>query len=241
MYESKSEKHGAGGRDPRGSAKKEDDFKWNERRWTGEEDRVEEWRTKLQEETKRLEKQNTVASENPSLEGPKSKVTSIRTGSLNSYGDSKLRSTPNKRGESLYENNILEGDQIEDEKDDSGKNPKHGGTPAVPTENEEVPTMEENTSTKQATPVKCGSRSSLLPAGEVSTSPKQLKAAKPGLRSSLKSLWGVKPMGSRMEDEPSQTPPTTPISSEWRDAQRDKRKTKRDKIAYFEGKAAPKK
>ena len=42
MYESKIEKYGAGGRDPRGSAKKEDDFKWNERRWTGEEDRVEE-------------------------------------------------------------------------------------------------------------------------------------------------------------------------------------------------------
>ena len=108
MYESKFEKHGAGGRDPRGSAKKEDDFKWNERRWTGEEDRVEEWRTKLQEETKRLEKQNTVASENPSLESRKSEVTSIRTGSLDSYEDSKLRLTPNKGRESLYENNILE-------------------------------------------------------------------------------------------------------------------------------------
>merc|ERR1712037_751895 len=107
LYENNFEKYCSAGRDPHPRSSAEEGFKLNERRWTGEEDRVKEWQEVIEQEDRRktLGKQNTVAVENPSLEKTKSKATTNRTHSLGSSWGSKqsLQEKKNKKKERLYE------------------------------------------------------------------------------------------------------------------------------------------
>ena len=177
LYEINFEKYCSAGRDPHPRNSAEEGFKLNERRWTWEEDRVKEWQEVIEQEDRRktLGKQNTVAVENLSLEGTKSKATTNRTGSLGSSSGSK-QSLKVKKKERYYETDISEDDDDEKGKHDPGED---SGSQVSPPN---AASAQENTLTS-------GSRSSLLSA---SMSPKQGKAVKSGSRPSLKALLGVK-------------------------------------------------
>ena len=183
---------------------------------------MKEWQEVIQQEERRktLGKQNTVAVENPSLEGSKSKAASIRTGSLSSSWGSK-QSLKGKKKERLYETDISEDDDVEMGKHDSGEVVKDS-KPPVSSPNAEEPSAV----SAQENPLTSGSRSSLLSAGEkgkVSRSPKQEKALKSGSRTSFKALLGVKSPEEREKQKVEKQNKST-----W---------SKREKIAYFEEKA----
>ena len=133
---------------------------------------MKEWKEVIEQEDRRktLGKQNTVAVENPSLEGTKSKATTIRTGSLGSK-----QSLKEKKKDRLYETDISEDD------DEKGK--------ADPGEDSGSLVSPSNAASAQENTLTSGSRSSLLSA---SRSPKQGKAVKSGSRPSLKAMLGVK-------------------------------------------------
>ena len=130
---------------------------------------MKEWQEVIEQEDRRktLGKQNTVAVENPSLEGTKSKATTNRTGSLGSKEE--------KKKERYYETDISEDD------DEKGK--------ADPGEDSGSLVSPSNAASAQENTLTSGSRSSLLSA---SRSPKQGKAVKSGSRPSFKALLGVK-------------------------------------------------
>ena len=194
-----------------------------------------------------LEKQNTVAVENPSLKVLKSKSSITRASSLSSSGGYKQSLKRKKEKEPIYVTDILsDDDDVEIGNQDSGKSvDEDDEAPVVPTKAKEPyasGVLGKSQSSSVSTPAKTvtsGSTNPLKSAGEEgkgSISPKLSKGG--SIRKSLSWMKSTKTVED-LERERKEKQMLKDIEFEERQKKRDERLNKsiKERVAYSEEKA----